>query len=200
MPRSRRARSAAAVGASVRVCGCAASARLARRGQPVSRSYARNSGCAANAPFPPTQPDLTRGVAGQTSHGGDVGGASPHCTHCTARRVFFGVFSLQNATAERFPYENTPPPNDRNIGVCSSRRSSATLPGRRCSRTPRRRSWTPRLSTSCVSSRRAAAAARRRLCWECPSVPRELRTRQHSSTLEYAACGSTRLPLEYSRS
>jgi hypothetical protein len=151
--------------------------------------------------FLPTRPDLRRGVAGQTSHGGDAGGASPR----TARRGvyiyiyiyiyiyevrplalrvggFLGVFFLAEGDCRAFPVSNKPPRNDRTIGVCSLRRSRATLPGRRGSRAPRRRSWTPRPSTSCVSSRLAAAAARRRLCGGAPRPP------------ESSVRGSTRVP------
>jgi hypothetical protein len=64
-------------------CACAAvPVRHSNGDQHVSWSHARNSGCTANSTFPPTQPDLPRGVAGQTSHSGDEGGAFP----CGARQ------------------------------------------------------------------------------------------------------------------
>jgi hypothetical protein len=51
--RARRVRSAAAIGASVRVCFGAAPPRTARGDQSASSSRARNSGCTANAPARP---------------------------------------------------------------------------------------------------------------------------------------------------
>jgi hypothetical protein len=93
-----RARPSVAHGRSIPVCSrcrrrrrCApqcVDAAPARTATAVPWSPARKSGCAASAPFVPTRPVLTRGVAGQTSHGSDAGGASPR----TARRVFFGSF------------------------------------------------------------------------------------------------------------
>jgi hypothetical protein len=72
---STRARPAAAVGTFIRVCCCAAPARKTRADQHVSWSRARYLTMHGECAFPPTQRELTRGVAGPTSHGGDEGGA-----------------------------------------------------------------------------------------------------------------------------
>ena len=154
--------------------------------------------------FPPTQPDLTRGVAGPTSNGGDEGGAFPRGARQNERwrpRVHTGVPIASELPAARAPFwglfvsepnfrafaaVKKPARNDRKSDVRSSRRSSATLQWRRWPRTSRRRTSTPRPSTFCVSSRCGAADAHRRLCGSAPSVPRSA---PYAGVLEYP--GST---------
>jgi hypothetical protein len=165
--RARRARPAASVGTLVRVCCqcCAAPARTAETDQLVSWSHARYLTMHCECAFPPTQLELTRGVAGQTSHGGDEGGAFPRgaCQGerwrppaylavliasevVTVRRLFWGLF-VSELNFRAFPAvkKNCTGKSD----VRSSRRSSATLRRRRWSRTSRRRTSTPRLPTFC---------------------------------------------------
>jgi hypothetical protein len=105
--RARRARPAAAVITLVRVCCCAASARTARAGQPVWMTRARYLTMHCECAFPPTQPNLARGVAGQTSHGGDEGGAFPRRARRGARwrpRVHTGVPVASEPPAARAPF------------------------------------------------------------------------------------------------
>jgi hypothetical protein len=100
-------------------------------------------------------------------HGGDEGGAFPRCARrggrwrreCTweyqlranhpPRGRLFGVFLCQKPIFRAFPAVIKNARNDRKSDVRSSRRSSATLPRRRWSRTSRRRTSAPRPSTFC---------------------------------------------------
>jgi hypothetical protein len=105
--RARRARSAAAVGTFMRACCCAAPARTARADQHVSWSRARYLTMHCECAFPPTQPDLTRGVAGPTSHGGDEGGAFRRRARRGGRwrpRVHTGVPFASEPPAARAPF------------------------------------------------------------------------------------------------
>ena len=105
--RARRARPADAVGTLVRVCCRAAPARTARADQPVSWSRARYLTMHCECAFPPTQPDLTRGVAGPTSPGGDEGGALPRRARRGGRwrpQVHTGVPVASEPPAARAPF------------------------------------------------------------------------------------------------
>ena len=105
--RARRARPPDAVGTLVRVCCRAAPARTARADQPVWRTRARYFTMHCECAFPPTRPDLTRGVAGPTSHGGDEGGASPRRARRGGRwrpQVHTGVPVASEPPAARAPF------------------------------------------------------------------------------------------------
>jgi hypothetical protein len=201
MCRARRARPAAAVGTLVRVGCCAAPASTARADQPVSWTRARYLTMHCECAFPPTQPNLARGVAGPTSHRGDEGGAFPRTARRGARwrpRVHTGVPVASEPPAARAPFgglfvsENNfrafPAVKQKLHGmtenryVRSSRRSSATLPRRRWSRTSRRRTSTPRLSTFCCASRCGAADVPPCPLWAAARSPGVVRWREYSST------------------
>ena len=189
--RARRARSAGAAGTLVRVCCRAAPARTARADQPVSWSRARYLTMHCECAFPPTQPDLTRGVAGPTSPGGDEGGAFPRRARRGGRwrpQVHTGVPVASEPPAARAPFWGLlvsesdfrafpavikkTARDDRKSDVRSSRRSSATLRRRRWCRSSRRRTSTPRLSTFCCASRCGAADAPPCPFWAAARPPR----------------------------
>jgi hypothetical protein len=168
--------------------------RTARADQHDSWSRTRHLTMHCECAFPPTQLDLTRGVSGPTSPGGDARGAFPRGACQGGRwrpRVHTGVPVATEPPAARAPFcvrirfsssFKKTARKDRKLDVRSSRRSSATLPRRRWSRTSRRRTSTPRPSTFCCASRCGAADAPPCPLWAAARSPGALRRREYSST------------------